>query len=161
MIPLSPDEVKERLATFLELQGDTLDTFEEGLRLQGLTLQSVGSCLPDSPTTQPSSSSSPISTGSSAGSSPIRAIETAEADRSGTGFSADIIAEVPKQEPGSTADTTADSVAFMADLVIGEEAPRDMSFCPWRMVQHYPDWFIGKANTPRVSSLPSAFRLLL
>ncbi|PKS06835.1 hypothetical protein jhhlp_006911 [Lomentospora prolificans] len=28
-------------------------------------------------------------------------------------------------------------------------ASPSMSFCPWRMVHHYPDWFIGKSNGPR------------
>ncbi|CAI4211803.1 unnamed protein product [Parascedosporium putredinis] len=30
----------------------------------------------------------------------------------------------------------------------GDAAPASMYFCPWRMVYHYPDWFIGKVNGP-------------
>ena len=158
ILPLSPDEVKERLTLLLELQGVTIDTFEEKLRVQGPTLQIV--VFSDSSATHPSSQSSPTTpTGSSTEGLPLyHPIATREAYESDSDSVTKRLTGIPKQEPGFAADADADLVASMADLAIGEEAPKRMDFCPWRMVQNYPDWFIGKANAPRVSSLPSAFR---
>lgn len=160
ILPLSPDEVKERLGELLELQGLTADSYEEKLRLQGLTLQSVRTS--DSSTTHLSSHSSPATSTSSSteGSPPHHATATAtgEADGSDPHSVTNISTEISNQDPGVAAEADVDLVASMADLIVGEEASKSMDLCPWRMVQGYPDWFIGKANTPRVSSLPSAPR---
>lgn len=161
ILPLSSDEVKERLGDLLELQGVTVDSYKEKLRLQGLTLQSVRSS--DSSTTHLSSPSSPTSSTSSSteGSPPHHATATAteEADGSDSHSVTKISTEISNQDPGVAPEADVDLVASMADLMVGEEASKSMDLCPWRMVQGYPDWFIGKANTPRVSSLPSAPRL--
>lgn len=158
ILPLSPNEVKERLVSLLELQGISIDSYEEKVRPQGLTLQSVG--FGDSATTHPGSHSSPTTstTSSTECSPPHHATTTGEAGGPDSDSVAQTSTEIPKQEPSFAADADSDFVAPMADLMVGEEAPKSMDFCPWRMVQNYPDWFIGKTNTPRVSSLASAFR---
>jgi len=48
--------------------------------------------------------------------------------------------------------------ALTINLDYGDKADASMVFCPWRMVFHYPEWFIGKANGPRVGVPLSLFQ---
>lgn len=47
-----------------------------------------------------------------------------------------------------------DSSAVMpldySKFVVGEPADESISFCSWKVIEAYPDQFIGKANRPRV-----------
>ena len=152
--PLTSDELNERLASMLELHGETMASYEEKVRAQGLTLQCVG-LNHDSSTTVPSSGSSPaISPNSSNEHSSGGATTTTEPDASDCDFVPEMKADIQKQEPIAVDGADAGLAASMRALVVGEEAPKDMEFCPWRMVQKYPDWFIGKTNAPRVSFCP-------
>lgn len=158
--PLSSDELKERLGSLLELQGDTIESFEAKLHAEGL-IRLVGANKDDSSTSPPSSHFSPnTSPSTSTEHSPTSATTTTEPERSNSdseNIFADMKADIPKRGPSPTVHADASLVASMAALTVGEEAPKDMEFCPWRMVQHYPDWFVGKANTPRVSFSSSGF----
>lgn len=37
-----------------------------------------------------------------------------------------------------------------SNFITGEPAEESIDFCSWRVIQTYPDHFIGKANGPRV-----------
>lgn len=37
-----------------------------------------------------------------------------------------------------------------SNFITGEPAEESIDFCSWRVIQTYPDHFIGKANRPRV-----------
>lgn len=37
-----------------------------------------------------------------------------------------------------------------SNFITGEPAEETIDFCSWRVIQTYPDYFIGKANRPRV-----------
>lgn len=156
--PLSSDELKERLASLLDMQGDTLESFEKKLRVQGRTWQSMGMNHDDSSTTPPGARSSPTTSPiSPTETSPGCATTTTEVDGSDSESAPDMKADAPKQAPSLTADVAAGFPTSAGDLIIGEEAPKDIEFCPWKMAQNYPDWFVGKANTPRVSFSSSGF----
>lgn len=159
---LSPDEFKQRLTWLLQLQSDTIDSFEDKLCARGLTLRSLDlglelkSSIPRS-SSHSSPTSSPISPPiSSTRSSPGQAstftgIE--DSDSTTDNMKPDVLG----QQPAPTADADAALVALTRGLTPGQEAPKDMKFCPWRMVTYYPDWFIGKTNTPRVSPSSLAY----
>lgn len=145
---LSPDEFKERLAWLLQLQGDTVDSFEDKLHARGLTLRSLDLGLELKPSIPPSRSySSPTSSPTSL---PISSTKNSRGQASILSRSEDADLTSNNMKP-DVADAA--PIALAGGLTLGQEVPKDMKFCPWRMVTHYPDWFIGKANTPRVSPL--------
>lgn len=43
-------------------------------------------------------------------------------------------------------------------LAVQDVSPKDETFVPWRLVENYPDMFVGKANGTRVSSLSQSSR---
>lgn len=160
---LGPDEFRERLTWLLQLQGDTIDSFEDRLRARGLTLRSLDLGLELKPTIPPSSShSSPTSSPtsppiSSTKSSPGQALTSTEIEDSDL-TTHNMEPDVLWQQPDPTANADADLVGLTKGLTLGQEAPKNMKFCPWRMITYYPDWFIGKANAPRVSSASLKYR---
>ena len=161
-LPLVSNEFKERLTWILSLRGQTIGSFEEELSARSRALQEAG-VDPESIITRPSPDfSSTASPNSTTQTSPDRITITTDTDRSDCEPVADKITEpdMPRRKLELIVNADASLVASMENLVVGEGAPKDMDFCPWRMVQHYPDWFIGKVNTPRVSWAP-CFRLLV
>lgn len=160
---LGQDEFVERLTWLLQLQGDTIDSFEDKLRARGLTLRTLDLGLELKPSIPPSSShSSPTSSPtfppiSFTKSSPGQASTSAEIEDSNL-TTDNMKPDVLWQQPDPTVNADAALVALTNGLTLGQEAAKDMEFCPWRMIKYYPDWFIGKANTPRVSPSSLAYR---
>ena len=157
---LSPDEFKERLTWLLQLQGDTIGSFEDKLHARGLTLRSLDLGLELKPTiprsrfhSSPTSSSTSLPISSTNNSRRQASVFSQIEDSHST--CNNMKPDVLGQQLNSTADAAL--VVLTGGLTLGQEAPEDMKFCPWRMVTYYPDWFIGKANTPRVS--PPSFGL--
>lgn len=174
VLPPNSSEMRERLAWLLEMEGETIESYEKAVRESGLRLKSledssithsgshsishsVSHSVSHSPP-PPSSSLSPPPP-PSAKDSPDQAAPAAPTEVSDSDSIADNMkADTPELNSGSKQD--ASLLASMAAMTLGEEAPKDMEFCPWKMVFNYPDWWIGKANAPRVSyrslSLPSS-----
>jgi hypothetical protein len=57
-----------------------------------------------------------------------------------------------QQKPQEMDDSSIVMPLDYSKFVVGEPADESISFCSWKVVEAYPDQFIGKANRPRVCS---------
>lgn len=61
--------------------------------------------------------------------------------------------EAPPQVPQTVPSLVLERQAFdCSNFHVGQPEDENFDFCPWVVVQSYPDFYIGKANRPRVGS---------
>lgn len=59
-----------------------------------------------------------------------------------------------QQKPSGMDDSSAVMQLDYSKFVVGEPADESISFCSWKVIEAYPDQFIGKTNRPRVCIRP-------